>query len=87
MSRMKKRRKHRGRGKDQASAGLPASWFDSGGLDAIVPGPRPSAEALEEATRLYQQNIRNSPLWDELVKQFGEEEAERLLLQFRVEVR
>ena len=50
-------------------------------------GAAPSPEALDEASRLYQQSIRNSPLWDEMVKQFGEEEAERLLLKRRVEAR
>ena len=68
-------------------ASLPLSWLDSAGLHALVPGSAPSPEALEEASRLYRQNIRNSPLWDEMVRQFGEDEAIRLLLQFRVEVR
>jgi hypothetical protein len=38
-------------------------------------------------TRLYRQNIRSSPLWDEMVREFGEEAAERMLREFRVEVR
>jgi hypothetical protein len=38
-------------------------------------------------TRRYQQEIRNSPLWDEMVREFGEKEAERLLKKFRVEIR
>ena len=84
---MRKSRKRRERKKGQASSSLALSWFDSAGLHALVPGVAPSPEALEEASRLYQQSIRNSPLWDEMVMQFGEEEAERLLLQFRVEVR
>ena len=84
---MTKSRKRRAPKKGQASASLPLSWFDSAGLHALVPGLAPSPEAVDEATRLYQQNIRHSPLWDEMIRQFGEEEAERLLLQFRVEVR
>ncbi len=40
---------------------------------------------VDEMTRLDQQKIRNSPLWDEMA--FGEEEAERLLRQFRAEVK
>jgi len=35
----------------------------------------------------YQQRIRESPLWDEMVREFGEEEAERILKEFRVEIR
>ena len=44
-------------------------------------------ETLDDMTRLYQQNIRKSALWDEMVKEFGEEEAERILRKFRVEIR
>lgn len=46
---------------------------------------RISRETVDEMTRLDQQKIRNSPLWDEMA--FGEEEAERLLRQFRAEVK
>lgn len=87
MSWIRKSRRDRARKKGQASPGLAASWLDSSGLHAVVPGLPPSPEALDKATRLYQHNIRNSPLWDQMVKEFGEKEAERLLLQFRVEVR
>ncbi len=52
----------------------------------LVPGVPPSPEILDEMTRLYQQNIRNSPLWEEMVKQFGEEEAERILREFQVKL-
>lgn len=38
-------------------------------------------------TRAYQLNIRKSRLWEEMVREFGEEEAERLLREFRVEIR
>jgi hypothetical protein len=84
---MKKSRRRRGRKKGQALSSLPQPWLDADGLHAVLPGSPPSPEDLEEATRRYQQNIRDSPLWDEMVKQFGEEEAERILLQFRVELR
>ena len=87
---MKKNRKGPKRKNGRTSPSLASSWFDSDGLHALVPGVpgvAPSPEALQEASRLYQKSIRNSPLWDEMVKQFGEKEAERLLLEFRVEVR
>jgi len=84
---MAKSRRRRPREEGQVSPSSPLSLFDSAGLHALVPGLAPSPEALEEATRLYQQNIRSSPLWDEMVRQLGKEEAERLLLQFRLEVR
>ena len=71
----------------RGSPKLALSWFDSAGVHALVPGAAPSPEALEEASRLYQQSIRNSALWDEMVKQFAEEAAERLVLKCRIEAR
>jgi len=62
-------------------------WLESDGLHAFVPGSAPSPEVLDDMTRRYQQEIRNSPLWDKMVREFGEEEAERLLREFRVEIR
>src|SRR5262249_49301768 len=66
---------------------LTSSWLDADGLHAFVPGVAPSPEAPGEATKPYQKEIRNSPLWDDMVRQFGEKKAERLLLEFRVELR
>ena len=83
---MTRSQERRARKKGRASPSLPLSWFDSAGLHALVPGSAPSPDALAQATKLYQQEIRNSPLWHEMVEQFGREEAERILLQFRVEV-
>jgi hypothetical protein len=42
---------------------------------------------LDDMTRGYQQKVRGSALWDEIVREFGEEEAERILRKFRVEIR
>jgi hypothetical protein len=84
---MSKNRKRRKRKNSEESSRLASSWLDADGLHAFVPGVAPSPEALRQATRLYQKGIRNSPLWNEMVRQFGEKEAERLLLEFRVEVR
>jgi hypothetical protein len=44
----------------------------SDGLHALVPGNAPSPERLDEMTRVYQQSIRQSTLWDEMVREFGE---------------
>jgi len=38
-------------------------------------------------TKEYQKQIRNSPLWDEMVQQFGEKKAEKLLKEFQVKLR
>lgn len=62
-------------------------YLEGDEFPAFVPGNAPSPETLDEVTRRYQQSIRESPLWDEMVTEFGEEKAERLLTKFRVESR
>ena len=59
-------------------------WLDEQGMHAIVPGS-PDAETFERMTEIYQQKIRNSPMWDEMVREFGIEKAERLLKQCRAQ--
>ena len=81
----KKRRKVKTRGAQSRARAIP--WLASDGLHALVPGNAPSPETLVEMTRVYQRNIRESPLWDEMVREFGEEEAERILKEFHVEIR
>ena len=70
-----------------SNPGLAASWMEDDGLHFVAPGPTPTLELLDEASKVYQENIRKSPLWDEMVKEFGEEKAEQLLSQCRVEER
>lgn len=62
-------------------------WLDEEGLHAMLPGGAPSEATLDELTRLHQQNIRNSPMWDEMVREFGLQRAEALLKQCRAELR
>ena len=67
------------------AAAIPA-WLDKDGLHALVPGTEPSEADLDEMSRRYQENIRRSPLWDQMVKQFGEKKAEELLRQCRAKL-
>jgi len=85
MSKKKRKRKVQARGLQSKAWDMPR--LESDGLHALVPGSAPSPEMLDEMTRLYQQKIRKSPLWDKMVREFGAEEAERLLRSFRVEVK
>ena len=64
-----------------------ATWIDEDGLHALLPGTAPHPEMMEELTRRYQEQIRRSPLWDEMVREFGPERAEQMLLEFRAELR
>lgn len=63
------------------------SWMDKEGLHAILPGEAPSEEVFKLWTENFQKQLRNSPLWDEMVAKFGEEKAEKLLKQCQVELR
>lgn len=42
---------------------------------------------LDQLSKAYQEQLRNSPLWDEMLREFGPEKAEQLLLQCRAERR
>jgi hypothetical protein len=68
---------------DQLGDELPM-WMDEQGLHAMVPGS-PAPDTFERLTELYQQKIRNSPLWDEMVSEFGLAKAEQLLKEFRAQ--
>jgi hypothetical protein len=63
------------------------AWPEQDGIHYLVPGSPPTPEKLEEMTKQYQENIRNSPLWGMMVKQFGREKAEELLKECRAELR
>ena len=62
------------------------AWTDQDGLHTLVPGDAPTPEQLDEMCRIYQQKIRQSPLWQQMLDEFGPAEAERLLKQFRAEL-
>jgi hypothetical protein len=64
-----------------------ASWLDEDGIHALLPGTPPDQQALERMTRAYQEQIRQSPMWDEMVREFGLQKAEALLKQCRAKLR
>jgi hypothetical protein len=63
------------------------SWADDDGIHFVAPGSAPSSDELERMTKEYQNQIRNSPLWNEMVKKYGKEKAEELLKGFKAEIR
>lgn len=78
-----KRGKQRKRNRETATL-LPDSgftWMDEGGVHALLPGEQPPPEFLELLTENFQRELRNSPLWDQIVREFGEEEAEKIIKQ------
>ena len=86
----KKKRKFRQSGMQQPNQ-KPRSgawaWPEADGIHYLVPGSPPTPKMLEEMTKQYQENLRNSPLWGMMVKQFGKEKAEELLNECRAELR
>lgn len=55
-------------------------WEDAAGLHISFPVPEePPPGATDQMTAEFQKRLRNSPMWKEMVDEFGEGEAERLL--------
>ena len=80
----KKRRKNR-TGTSGSQAELPTfQWMDDDGMHMMAPGLAPTPEALQKMTGEYQKRIRNSPVWDAMVKEFGQKKAEEMLKEFQV---
>ena len=59
----------------------PFMWMEDDGIHTLTPGNPPSPQELELMSLRFQQEIRKSPMWDEMVKKFGKEKAEELLKQ------
>ncbi|MCJ8297265.1 MAG: SEC-C domain-containing protein [Colwellia sp.] len=64
-----------------------ATWIDEEGLHIISKGTKPSDSEIEKMTKKYQNQVRNSPMWDEMVSEFGKEKAEELLKEFKAKVK
>jgi hypothetical protein len=61
--------------------------MDEEGMHVVSKGQRPSIQEQERMTAAYQQKIRKSPLWKQMVRDYGQEQAEEMLKEFQVEVR
>ena len=63
-------------------------WEDADGIHTsfLVPGEPPPG-AAEQMTEEFQKRIRNSPIWKQMVDQFGEGEAERLLKECKAAIK
>lgn len=53
-------------------------------MHAFLPGTRPTDELLKQMTTNFQKEIRNSPIWDQMVSQFGREKAEELHKEIKI---
>jgi len=72
----------------KSTSSLPSySWQDNEGSHLVVPGEKPSSAQLKKMTEQYQKRIKQSPLWPQMIQQYGKEKAEELLQQCRAELK
>ncbi|MCI5125147.1 MAG: hypothetical protein D3925_11900 [Candidatus Electrothrix sp. AR5] len=69
-----------------SEAPLAVSWQDEKRIHLVSKGEPHSQEELDLMTKKYQEKIRQSPIWDKMVKEFGQEKAEELLKQCKAEL-
>ncbi len=69
-----------------ASESLPEPFMDEEGFHMIGEGEKPDPIQIKEMEEKYQSEVRNSPLWDEMVEQYGVEKAEEMLKEFKVKI-
>jgi hypothetical protein len=87
---MGKRKKEKVKGKRKqthdSSTAPSFFWTDNGEMHGLIPGERPSEAQIEMMTRKYQEEIRKSPIWDEMVREYGKDKAEELLKECRIKI-
>ena len=62
------------------------TWQDQKGIHVAGKGVPPTEAELKQLTEQYQNNIRRSPLWKEMVNTYGIKKAEEMLLQFEAKI-
>ncbi|MEN8180827.1 MAG: SEC-C metal-binding domain-containing protein [Pseudomonadota bacterium] len=62
-------------------------WMDEEGMHILGKGASPSPEEQERMTNEYQKKIKKSPMWEMMVREYGEEKAEVMLKEFQVQVK
>ncbi len=72
---------------EEAAASRESStWIDGEGVHVVGKGAAPTNEELDRMTEEYQRQVRNSPLWGEMVRQFGKKRAKEMLKEFRAKL-
>jgi hypothetical protein len=76
----------RTRGKRRALTGsIPEnSWIDADLIHYIGAGKAPTPEDYQMMTAEYQQRIRESQPWKQIVRRYGKAKAEEMLKEFQV---
>ncbi|MHC4629206.1 MAG: hypothetical protein ACYTDV_19680 [Planctomycetota bacterium] len=85
MAKNKKKKTRQRKGHVRPQPVIPTfQWMDNDGMHMAGPGSGPTPEQLQKMTEEYQKQIRNSPMWDMMVREFGEKKAEEMLKEFHV---
>ena len=83
----KNSRKRQQRNRENRTSLPLVTWMQEDEIHALIPGKPPSVEMIAAFNREFQHQLRKSPLWPQMVEQFGEEEAEKLLTKCRMQLR
>ena len=78
-----KRKKKKVRGKRKGSG----SDKPQDEVHAFVPAVAPKGKFLELVQYNFKKELRNSPVWDEMVSKFGREKAEELLDEIKIDAK
>lgn len=62
-------------------------WIDQQGLHLAIPGDQPDPQLLQRLSETFQQKLRDSPLYRQLVDAYGPAEAEKIIQQCRAQLR
>lgn len=79
-SRLKKQRR------EAVAAEGPLMWGSEEGVHAVGVGQLPTGSEVAAMTSAYRERIRKSPLWDQMVREFGEQKATEMLMEFTVRI-
>jgi hypothetical protein len=55
------------------------SWMAPDGVHVVAPGGPLTPAELDHLTQTYQKQVRQSPMWKQMVQEFGKAKAEELL--------
>ena len=79
------KRARRRRDAPGSEAATPEAWLADNAFHMLLPGI-PTPKLLEELSRDFQEQRRRSPLWNELIEEYGQEHAEQILQQCRAQL-
>lgn len=87
MSKKKRDRRKRKNRQGPRGSQQPLVWAEEDGIHVVSPDGPSTPEDLEKASQIFQEKIRSSPMWAQMVELYGKDKAEELLKQCRAELR